>query len=135
MTHRPKPKYASRDATHGPWVTCGECGLLWSQCDMAFQFDFQGGPVPINLNLLRCPKCITPYTWQRKLLIIPPDPPPFFNTRPENYTVDETQWLTTQDGDILTTQSGDDLITSIPNPDEDGNTTHLTTDIPGGGGS
>src|SRR5262245_30891965 len=127
MSYRPKPKYASRDATRGPWTTCSTCGLLWNMCDMSFQFDFMGGAVPQNTNIFRCPKCLDQINWQRSLLIIPPDPPPIANTRPELYSVDETNWLVTQEGGILTTEGGDEFITSIPNPDEDANTSYLQT--------
>ena len=88
MTFYAKPKYASRNARMGPWVTCDQCGFIWSQSSMQFQYDFEGGSVPQNTNFLVCPKCVTPYTYQRKLLVIPPDPPPKFNLRPANNEVD-----------------------------------------------
>lgn len=100
---------------------------------MQFQYDFVGGPIPQNQGWLRCPRCITPLTYQRKLLIIPPDPPPLFNTRPEPYVVDETNWLTSgddnTDGDIIvsgaTSGTGDAFITAQPNPADVANTTIL----------
>lgn len=140
---RPKPKYASRDAHAGPWCTCSTCGLLWSQRSMQFQYDFQGGSAPINRQILRCPKCIDGLRYQAKLLIIPPDPPPLFNTRPENYVVDETTWIidgtaeggALPTGDIITTgvssDSGPALIPSQPNPADPGDASDLTTDLPG----
>lgn len=97
---------------------------------MSFQYDYLGGSVPQNTGFLKCPKCLDDLNFQRKLLIIPPDPPPLFNTRPEPYTVDETSWLTTEDGDTITTQDGEDLISNQPNPADVGGTTHLTTEIP-----
>lgn len=125
MTYRPKPKYASRDAHRGPWTQCSDCGFQWSQTDMAFQYDYVGGPSPINLGYLRCPRCITPFTEQRRLIIIPPDPPVFFNTRPENYVVDEANFLTTTADEIYQTQGGDDYISSIPNPAQNAATSYL----------
>lgn len=83
---------------------------------MVFQYDFRGGSSPINTNILRCPRCLDDLSFQQKLLIIPPDPPTFYNVRPEPYAVDETNWITTQSGDIIDTQSGAPLITSVPNP-------------------
>jgi len=61
---------------------------------------------------------------QARLLILPPDPAPVLNIRPEPYTVDETNWLTTESGDVIDTELGVDLITSIPNP---GDTTTQNT--------
>lgn len=102
---------------------------------MQFQYDFLGGSVPQNLGLLVCPRCVDPLTWQQKLLILPPDPAPIFNTRPEPYTVDETNWLTTEDGDILTTESGSEFITQIPNPATAADTSYLVCEILSPGGS
>lgn len=89
---------------------------MTSQNRMQFQYDFVGGATPQNLGLLVCPTCLDDLQYQNMLLILPPDPAPIWNTRPEPYAVDETNWLTTQDGDIITTQDGDPFITTIPNP-------------------
>lgn len=83
---------------------------------MQWQYDFLGGSVPQNRQLLLCPRCLDALRWQAKLIIIPPDPPPIFNTRPETYTVDETNWLVTDDGSVITTEGSDPIITSVPNP-------------------
>jgi hypothetical protein len=130
VSYRPQPKYASSDAKRGAWTTCDVCGFIWNQSDMAFQFDFLGGSVPQSTGYLKCPKCMDALNYQRQLIIIPPDPPPLFNLRPENYTVDETNWLTTQDGDIIqTVDSSEPYITSIPNPAEEANTCYLTASV------
>ncbi len=125
MTYRPQPKYASRDAKRGAWTTCDDCGFIWNQSDMAFQYDYVGGPIPEDMGWLRCPRCITPLTYQRKLLVIPPDPPPLMNTRPEPYAVEETSWLTTMDGEVYGTSGGDPYVTSNPNPADNANTSVL----------
>lgn len=83
---------------------------------MQFQYDFMGGSSPQSLGLLVCGKCLDDMNWQQKLLILPPDPRPIFNTRPEPYIVDETSWMTTQDGDIITSETNETFITPIPNP-------------------
>lgn len=89
MAHRPKPKYASKDPHQGPWTTCDRCGFIWSGTSMRFQYDYMGGPTPQYLGVLVCPRCEDDLMYQRKLLILPPDPEPFRNTRPEPYEVDE----------------------------------------------
>lgn len=96
---------------------------------MAFQFDFLGGTVPQNTRFLKCPKCMNALRWQNKLIIIPPDPPPLYNTRPENYTIDETQYLITQDGKTLDTQGGLDLTPNVPNPNEVGYTASMLSAV------
>lgn len=101
---------------------------------MQFQYDFLGGSVPKSTGFLKCPKCMDPLTYQRSLIIIPPDPPMVYNTRPENYGVDETNWLTTVDDSIYDTTGGTDYITSNPNPSQVANTTNLTASLVYSGG-
>ncbi len=53
---------------------------------------------------------------QLRTLILPADPAPLFNARPENYVVDETDWLSTgvrpdNPNDILETQDGELIVT------------------------
>lgn len=130
MTRYMKPKYASRDAKLGAWTYCDDCGFIDNQSHMAFQYDYQGGSVPTNTGYLKCPRCMDALNYQRKLIIIPPDPPPLMNTRPGNNAVDETNWLTTQDGDIFETVTTDEeYITSIPNPAQNAATSVLASRI------
>jgi hypothetical protein len=57
---------------------------------MRFQYDFVGGPTPQKIGPLVCPRCEDDLNYQQKLLILPPDPRPFRNTRPEDYMADES---------------------------------------------
>ena len=135
MARRPHPMGASLNPHDGPWVTCDRCGFISSQNRMQFQYDFMGGSVPQNLGLLVCSKCLDDLNWQAKLLILPPDPKPIFNTRPEPYIVDETSWLTTEDEEIIETESGELFITPYTNPATAANTTFLVSSISASGGS
>ncbi len=47
-----------------------------------------------------------------------PDPDPAYNARPEPYVVDETNWLTTEDGDTIETEDGENIISSPPESEE-----------------
>jgi hypothetical protein len=67
--------------------------------------------------------------------ILPPDPVPVFNARPEPLTIDQGSWLTTQDGSVLTTQDGGLIGTAIPNPDSIAATSHLVATISAPGAS
>lgn len=136
MTYRPYPKYATRDAHAGPLTTCDRCGMLDNGLRMQFQFDFKGGAAPQNAGLIVCDRCQDDFNFQQKLLIIPPDPPTFYNVRPETYAVNETNWLTTTDGqEIITTESDEPIITNFPNPGDVGNASVLTCRISAPGGS
>lgn len=95
---------------------------------MRFQYDFFGGTTMQNTGYLVCGKCENAPAWQYKLLILPPDPPPLMNTRPENYVVDETNWLTTQDGSVFETQAGSTYVTPV-NPDNDPNLSVLSASL------
>lgn len=129
MAHRPHPRGASNDPHLGPWSACDYCGFSFNLSKLQFQYDFMGGSTPQNLGFLVCSKCLDGLQYQNKLLVLPPDPAPIFNTRPENYTVDETNWLTTEDEDILTTEDGVDLITTIPNPADNPGTANVVCSI------
>lgn len=129
MANRPHPRQASNDPHDGPWTTCDRCGWVTSQSRMQFQYDFFGGPVTQNTGFLVCERCLDAPTLQLRLIILPPDPPPFFNTRPEPYFVDETNFLSTEDGNILTTEVGEILTPTVPNPEDDASTTHLSDDL------
>lgn len=113
-----RPRHASKDPHQGPWTTCGRCGFIYSGAPMRFQYDYNGGPVPQNQELLVCPRCEDAPSLQQKLAPLRPDPAPFRNTRVEPYAVDETDWITTEDGEIIETESDQQLIEDIPNPDE-----------------
>lgn len=115
MGIRINPRGASRDPHQGPWATCDRCGFIYSMSRMQFQYDYTGGPEPQNLNLLVCSKCLDNLDFQRKFFVLPGDPQPFMNTRPEAYVADETNWLTTEDGDILGAD-GVPFTTQVPNP-------------------
>ncbi len=130
MAHRPKSPWTSRDPHDGPWSTCDRCGLRYSQNRLQFQYDYLGGSVPQSLGLLVCSRtCLDALNYQQKLLILPPDPQPIFNTRPENYFIDEANFLLTQDGSIITTETGVDLVTSIPNPQDIASTSHFAASL------
>lgn len=129
MAHRPHARGTTRDPHDGPWSVCDRCGFLWSQSRLQFQFDYLGGSVPQSLGLIVCRRCLDDLNFQQKLLILPPDPQPIFNTRPENYVVDETDWLTTEDGDTITTQDDEDFITSLPDPAQNADQTYLSATL------
>ena len=67
--------------------------------DMAFQWDWAGTSLVNKRILVSRDELDVP---QRQLgaVILPPDPPPIMNARPENYAIDEesSQPYTTEDG-------------------------------------
>lgn len=87
------------------WATCDRCGFITNHYKMRWQTQYAGLQL-INIGLLVCSPCWDVPQPQLMTIILPPDPAPIFNARPENYVVDETDWRTTQDGDIRETQDG-----------------------------
>lgn len=84
---------------------CDRCGFLYNHHKLRFQFDF-AGPVLQNLRFLVCDTCYDIPQEQKKPVLLPPDPIPINNARPEPYAQDETDWRVTQDGAIRVTQDG-----------------------------
>jgi len=81
---------------------------------MVWQYRYAGSEL-INTRLLVHPDEYDIPNEQFKTLILPPDPDPLMNARPEQYVIDETDWLTAgtrgQDGPILDTQNGSQYVT------------------------
>jgi len=87
------------------WATCDRCGFLYNHHRLRWQFDFRGRQLA-NLRLLVCETCYDTPQNQLRPVILPPDPVPIENPRPEPYDADETDYRVTQDGSIRSTQDG-----------------------------
>lgn len=87
---------ASVDSSNpAAWGTCDRCGFNYNLKNLSWQFDWAGTRL-INKGLLVCGSCLDkPSPWLRAL-VLPPDPPPVMNARPEAYLVDETDWRVTE---------------------------------------
>lgn len=135
MAYRWHPKNAEVDPDNPKaWGSCDRCGMIWQLDQLTWQYAYQGSSFPINTNFLVCPKHLDPLNPQDMPYVLPPDPPPVYNARPEPYMLDESSWLTTQDGSILTTQRGELFITNVENPASSANTAVLQAVLsyPGG---
>lgn len=111
---------------------CQRCGFRFNLKDLNWQFAYNGSVSPQNLMILVCQRgtCNDELNPQDTPNILPPDPVPVYNARPENYVLDESSWLGTQDGDSIITQSDQPIGTPIPNPADPANESDLTTQIP-----
>lgn len=117
MSWRPHPARADVNPDHPKaWATDDRSGFLTNQYKMSFQQIWSGNQL-VRTNILVHPDNLDIPQEQLRTLIIPIDPEPVFNARPENYVVDETDWLTTgvrednPGNDILVTQDGELLVT------------------------
>lgn len=65
---------------------CDRCGALVNHDTLAWQFRWHG-PRLQNVRLLVCSGCFDKPNEQERLIVLPPDPVPIQNARPENYVL------------------------------------------------
>ena len=94
---------------------CDRCGFRYNHSDLQWQYEFAGAGLQ-NLRILVCNRCLDVPQNQLRAIVIPADPIPIINPRPEAYANDETDFPTL-------TPSTIDPVTGIPIP----NTTTMTT--------
>jgi hypothetical protein len=70
------------------WGSCDQCGRNFNLYRLRWQFQYAGTTL-INQRFLVCDTCWDKPAPFLKTIIIPPDPKPVLNPRPEPYAVDE----------------------------------------------
>jgi hypothetical protein len=70
------------------WTTSDKNGMISNHENMVWQHDWRGNKI-INLKLLVSADELDKPQRQLGTLILPPDPPPIMNARPEQYDIDE----------------------------------------------
>lgn len=97
---RPHPKRARTDPTSPrAWGTSDRNGMVNNLENLRWQYDWAGTGL-INKRILVSEDELDEPQRQLGALILPPDPPPLPNARPENYAIDEasSEPYTTEDG-------------------------------------
>lgn len=104
---------------------CDRCGFRYLLKDLQWQYQWSGARLQ-NLRLLVCTTdCLDKPQPQLKSIIIPADPTPVLNPRPEQYAVTVPSFVATESatfsGSDLTAENGDNLIweiedTPLPDP-------------------
>jgi hypothetical protein len=98
---------------------CDRCAQTWNHFQLRWQYQWVG-PKLQNLRILVCPECYDLPQPNIRRIVIPPDPLPIMNPRPENYNIEVTSFLQMQEGPCLLTEAGQCIIWEIavtPNPD------------------
>lgn len=86
---RQHPRRAETDATNPrAWARCDRCGFILNLYKLSWQFDWAGTQL-INKRILVCETCLDEPQRQLGTIILPPDPMPVMNARPEQYAIDE----------------------------------------------
>ena len=88
---------------------CDRCGQWWNWVDLRFQFDWRG-PTVQNLRILVCKHCYDTPQAQLRSIVLPQDPVPIINARPEYFVEDETDYHTVNAAPVI------DPVTGIPIP-------------------
>lgn len=79
------------------FAVCDRCGIWYNHKNLKWQFEWQGTKLQ-NLNILVCRTCLDIPNPQLKARILPADPVPIPNPRPENFTAERRLQITTQGG-------------------------------------
>jgi hypothetical protein len=66
------------------WGICDRCGFLYNKSDLDWQYEWAGARTS-NTNMLVCDKCMDDLQEQNRVIVLPADPTPIVNPRPENY--------------------------------------------------
>lgn len=71
---------------------CDRCGFTDNLNRLAWQFQWQGTTLQ-NLQILVCSDCLDIPQMQLRTIILPPDPVPVLNPRPEPYAVEVPNYM------------------------------------------
>lgn len=105
---------------------CDRCQFMFTLSDLKWQYQYAGVTLQ-NIRLLVCDHCYDSPQEQLRSIVLPPDPVPVFNPRPERYTTIVPSFVATESptfaGDDITTEDGKTLIMEIqvvpsPNPEQ-----------------
>lgn len=70
------------------FAVCDRCGHWYPHAQLSWQHEY-AGPKLVNLRLLVCPRCLDKPAEFLRSIILPPDPLPVKNPRPEFFSADE----------------------------------------------
>ena len=66
---------------------CDRCGFMFNHDELQWQWDWLQGPRLFNLRILVCRTCLDVPQENGRTIVLPPDPVPIANPRPENYAL------------------------------------------------
>lgn len=103
---------------------CDRCGGRYNHVDLSWQFDYAGAGM-VNKRILVCRRCLDKPQPQLRAIIIPADPVPILNPRPQDFvnattdrrqtsgdnTVNAATGIPVPGGDTRTTEDDDTRVT------------------------
>jgi hypothetical protein len=103
---RRHPRRARVDPTKPQaWATSDRTGFIGNHVDLQWQYEWAGTQL-INKRILVYSEEMDKPQRQLGTLILPPDPVPIINARPEQYDIDEKTYRRTMDGTPRVTMTG-----------------------------
>lgn len=123
MAWRYKGRAVADPGAPAAYAICDRCGFRYNQDRLHFQYDWCG-PRLQNLRLLVCDRCYDRPFEHNRPIVVPPDPLPIRNPRPDlnllTYLDGLAFALTDTDGATVTDQWGEMLLaTGVPLNEEE----------------
>jgi len=88
MSYRPHGRAEVNASQPAAWGVCDSCGFLYNHHQLRWRRDWRGPQIQ-NLRYLVCESCLDAYQQNgQRTFILPPDPIPIQNARPEYYVPD-----------------------------------------------
>jgi hypothetical protein len=84
---------------------CDRCGGRYNHVDLSWQYDWAGASL-INKRILVCNHCTDTPQQQLRTIVLPADPPPIMNARPENFVNASTDYRVTSGLNSVNLQTG-----------------------------
>ena len=84
---------------------CDRCGFRYNFVDLQWQYDWRGAALQ-NLRILVCNSCLDTPQEQLRAIVVPADPTPIVNARVQDFTVAETDYVTTSAPTVYDPQTG-----------------------------
>lgn len=85
------------------FAVCDRCGIWSNLYKLRWQMQWNATQL-YNQRILVCDSCYDTPQEQLRAVILPPDPPPLTNIRPEFFRADEVDFMQTQDKQNILTQ-------------------------------
>jgi len=84
---------------------CDRCGFRFNHVRLQWQYDWAGSSL-VNLRILVCDRCLDVPQEQLRAIVIPADPVPIMNPRPENFVAASTDYRQTSGQNTVNPQTG-----------------------------
>ena len=88
---------------------CDACGFRYNRVDLRMQMEWRGASMA-SKNLLVCHRCYDVPQEQLRAFVVPADPMPIINPRPENFEGATQSYLTDDSGVGVTDENGAPIV-------------------------